>query len=171
MEKERTSFEQLIFHLKQLIFIYRALFTLADHKKQAIIKDDIDEVNKLTMQETKALKPVPELEAGVRQLITQLQRDLGFRPKLKMTVSELITMLVDPEQKQELTVLQNDIIAVSEKLKRANELNQQLIQQSLQYVNFSLDLLVGPEDEEFTYKRPTLQPENQRRTGIYDTRA
>ncbi|MCR8660501.1 flagellar protein FlgN [Paenibacillus endoradicis] len=168
---EQSAFQLLISHLRQLLLIYRALFTLADEKKRAIIENNIELINALTMKETKALKPVPELESSIRAQLTKLQRDLGFRPKLKMTLSEMSKMLVIPEEKQELADVQVAIADISTKLSKANELNQQLIQQSLEYVHFSLDVLCGPPDDEVTYKRPTVNPDVQKRTGIYDTRA
>lgn len=168
---EQSAFQLLISQLRQLLLIYRALFTLADEKKRAIIENNIELINALTMKETKALKPVPELEAVIRTQLTKLQRDLGFRPKLKMTLSEMTKMLVIPEEKQELADIQVAIADISTKLSKANQLNQQLIQQSLEYVHFSLDVLCGPPDEEVTYKRPTMNTDVQKRTGIYDTRA
>lgn len=168
---EQSAFQLLISQLRQLLLIYRALFTLADEKKRAIIENNIELINALTMKETKALKPVPELEAVIRAQLTKLQRDLGFRPKLKMTLSEMTKMLVIPEEKQELADIQVAIADISTKLSKANQLNQQLIQQSLEYVHFSLDVLCGPPDEEVTYKRPTMNTDVQKRTGIYDTRA
>lgn len=168
---EQSAFQLLISQLRQLLLIYRALFTLADEKKGAIIRNEIEVINVVTMKETKALKPVPELEASIRSQLTKLQRDLGFRPKLKMTLSEMSQMLIVPEEKQELAEAQAELADISVKLSKANELNQQLIQQSLEYVHFSLDVLCGPPDDEVTYKRPTLNTDIQKRTGIYDTRA
>jgi len=167
---EQTAFQLLISQLRQLLLIYRALFTLADEKKRAIIHNEIDIINALTMKETKALKPLPELETAIRNQLTKLQRDLGFRPKLKMTLSELSKMLIIPEEKQELAELQVAIEDISTKLSKTNELNQQLILQSLEYVHFSLDVLCGPPDDEVTYKRPAVNTDIQKRAGIYDTR-
>ena len=168
---EQSAFQLMMSQLRQLLLIYRALFTLSDEKKRAIINNEIEQINALTMKETKALKPVPELEAGILTQLTRLQRDLGFRPKLKMTLSEMTKMLVVPEEKQELTDIQAALGDISIKLSKANELNQQLIQQSLEYVHFSLDVLCGPPDDEVTYKRPTVNTDIQRRAGIYDSRA
>ncbi|MFC6334906.1 flagellar protein FlgN [Paenibacillus septentrionalis] len=168
---EQTTFQQLIQQLKQLLLIYRALFTLADEKKAAIIANDIEAINMITMKESKALKPVPELENGIRALLTKLQRELGFRPKLKMMLSEMVQLIIDPNQKQELSELQSDLAQVADRLKGANEHNQQLIQLSLDYVHFSLDVICGPPEDEVTYKRPSPGNDTQRRTGLYDTRA
>jgi len=167
---EATTFQQLVQQLQQLLLIYRALFTFADEKKNAIVQNDVESINMITMKETKALKPVSELEASTRTLMTKLQRELGFRPKLKMTLSEMVQLLVDPKHKQELAELQTDLAHMSERLKQANEHNQQLIQLSLEYVHFSLDAICGPEEDEVTYKRPSPSTDVQRRTGIYDTR-
>lgn len=167
---EQSTFSLLIQQLKQLLLIYRALFTFAEEKKQAIIKNHIETINMITMKESKAMKPVPDLESSARTLLTKLQRELGFRPKLKMTLSEMVQLLTDPKQKQELSQVQNDLASVSDKLKQSNAHNQQLIQLSLEYVNFSLDAICGPPEDEVTYQRPTQSNQVQKRTGIYDRR-
>jgi len=167
---EQSTFSLLIQQLKHLLLIYRALFTFADEKKAAIINNDIELINMITMKETKAMKPVPELESGIRSLITKLQRELGFRPKLKMTLPEMVQLLTDPEQKKELAHTQQEIAGIADKLKQANAHNQELIKLSLEYVNFSLDVICGPPEDEVTYKRPTQSYDSQKRTGIYDRR-
>lgn len=166
--EQQSSLQQLIYLLNKIILTYRALFTIADQKREAIIANQIEEVNKLSLQETKMLKPVPDMEKEVRQMLTAIQRELGFRPKLKMSLTELIKLLVDPEQKKTLTEVSEELVSISSKLKSVNELNYQLIQQSLEYVNFSLDVLVGPEEEEYTYKKPQQPLEQVKRSNLYD---
>lgn len=167
-QQQQSSFQMLISLLSKIILTYRALYTVADQKKAAIIANDIEDVNRLSLQETKMLKPVPDMEKEVRQLLTAIQRELGFRPKLKMSLDELITLLIEPEQKQLLQETGEELVDISNKLKAANELNYHLTQQSLEYVNFSLDVLVGPEEEEYTYKKPMQQQEPLKRSSLYD---
>jgi len=166
--EQQSSLQLLLSLLQKIILTYRALLTVADQKKAAIIANLIDEVNKLSIQESKLMKPIPDMEKEVRKLLTSIQRELGFRPKLKMDLSELVTLIIEPEQKQQLTEVSQELTSVSNKLKAANELNYQLIQQSLEYVNFSLDVLVGPEEEEYTYKRPVQQQDTIKRSNLYD---
>lgn len=166
--EQQSTFTILVSLLNKLILTYRALFTVANQKKDALIANQIDEVNKLSIQETKILKPIPDMEKEVRQLLTSIQRELGFRPKLKMGLTELLTLLIDPNEKEILKNLNIELIEITDKLRAANELNYQLIQQSLDYVNFSLDVLVGPEEEEYTYKKPTIQQETSKRSNLYD---
>lgn len=165
---QQSSLTKLMSFLNKLIITYRALFTVANQKKDALIANEIEEVNKLSLQETKILKPVPDMEKEVRQLLTSIQRELGFRPKLKMGLTELVTLLIEPSDKQELENVNNQLVEIAKKLREANELNYQLIQQSLDYVNFSLDVLAGPEEEEYTYKKPTIQQETSKRLSLYD---
>lgn len=167
---EQSIFRELLDRLQQLLAIYQELVLVAQDKKTSIIQNQIEEINIATMKETKLIKPVPELETGIRAHMTKLQRELGFRPKLKMTLSELAQLLTNPDEKQLITNVHRELGSVSGELQRANELNQQLIQQSLQYVHFSLDVLCGPEEEELTYKRPTMNQEPLKRTGIYDAK-
>jgi len=167
---EQTLFRQLFDQLMNLLAIYKELVLVAGDKKESIIHNRIEEVNIATMKETKLIKPIPELETSIRGNMTKLQRELGFRPKLKMTLTELTQLLTNPAEKQLITHAQQQLEHFSLELKRANELNQQLVQQSLQYVHFSLDVLCGPEEDEMTYKKPTMKQEPVKRTGIYNAK-
>ncbi|MNY67586.1 hypothetical protein D3C86_2052050 [compost metagenome] len=56
------------------------------------------------------------------------------------------------------------------RLKKANELNQKLIEQSLTFIDYSLDLLVGRPNQEFTYHHPADKGYTSNRSGLFDAR-
>jgi len=168
---EQSTFQKLMDHLMQMLITYEQLLSLAQEKKVSIIHNRIEEVNSATMKESKLIKPIPELETALRGYMTSIQREFGFRPKLTLTLSELVKLITNPEEKLLLIDTQKKLANVTAELQRVNELNQQLIQQALEYVNFSLDVLCGPEEEEVTYQRPSYQQQQpKKRTGIYDTK-
>ncbi len=165
------AFRELVDTLESMLQIYNTLYHISTQKKEHIIHNQITELTTCMSQETKLLKLITEYEATVRSASVRLQRELGVRPKLKITLSEIGKMVFNPNDKQELTKLQGELVTVVDKLKKANELNQQLLQQSIEYVGFSLDVMYGAPDEEVVYKKPTLQPQGQKRTGLFDTLA
>ncbi len=168
---ELSAFRELIETLESMLHIYKALGVIALEKKDHIIQNRVTELTSCTAKETKLLKEISELDAAVRSASIRLQRDLGFRPKIKMTLTELGKLVFQADEKQELAALQTELAEAADRLRKANELNQQLLQQSIEFVSFSLDVMYGAPDEEVVYKKPTLQPQGQKRNGLFDTRA
>src|SRR5690606_25996773 len=127
---------------------YKALLKIALQKKDHIVQNEITDLTACISQESKLLKLISEHETTVRSVSVRLQRELGVRPKLKITLSEIGKMVFNPNDKQELAKLQSELALVVDQLKKANELNQQLLQQSIEFVGFSLDVMYGAPDEE-----------------------
>ncbi len=161
---------ELVHTLESMQQMYEALRTIAQQKKDHIMKNEIQDLTACMAQETKLLKSLTEHEAAVKSASTRIQRDLGLRPKLKIALSEIIKLISNPTDKQELMRLQAGIVNNADLLRKENELNQQLILQSLDYVNFSLDVMYGEPEEEVVYKKPNITPDSVKRSAQFDTR-
>ena len=88
----------------------------------------------------------------------------------EMTLSKCI----EQTSNEEKTTLENLKIELEEgvkRLKAQNELNQQLLEQSLQFVNLSLDMLL-PEIDAFNYDRPNHEQDiTGEKRSIFDSKA
>lgn len=80
------------------------------------------------------------------------------------TISDCITY-ANGKEKQKLQQLKNDLEKEINELSNRNKLNQELLIQSLQFVNLSLDLFM-PEIDAYNYERPgqTSQPYGEGRS-------
>ncbi|MFX3631592.1 MAG: flagellar protein FlgN [Candidatus Pristimantibacillus sp.] len=165
------AFRELVQSLEEMLMLYQTLYELGLKKKDQIIKNEMNEMTASLSKESKLLKLMNENENARRAIVIQIQRDLGFRPRLHVTLSDISKMVTNPDDKQEITKLQQELNVVVTNLRKLNELNQQLIQQSIEFVEFSLDTMFGAPDEEVVYKNPALQPQGSKRTGLFDTRA
>ena len=56
-----------------------------------------------------------------------------------------------PENKEELMRLREDILSITKKINEKNKLNEKLIKNSLDYINFSVGLITGTGSEPLTY--------------------
>jgi flagellar biosynthesis/type III secretory pathway chaperone len=166
-----SAFRELIETLGSMLELYKALNSIAIRKKDQIIHNNIQELTASQLQESKLLKLLAECEPNARSAMIKVQRDLGVRPKLKITLTEIGKMIYNPSDRQELTRYREELDQVLTDLRSRNGLNQQLLQQAMEYNEFSLDVMFGAPDEEVVYKKPTLQPQSQRRTGKFDIRS
>lgn len=164
------SIPQLIDILGQMTEVHQLLVESGEEKKQAIISNDVKQVNQLVMGESKLVKQVADLEQQRIAICEQFLVAKGYRPSLRITVAELSRLIFNAEEKQALLAAQQRLVEVIGQLKQLNESNQLLLQQSLQFIEYSIDLMAGPDQEDWMYKQPG-QSSGSARAGMFDTRA
>lgn len=155
--------------LENLTELHRPLLELGEQKKQVIIDNDVERLNQIAAQENKWIKRILDLEKHREQATEAFLSKHGHPPVRNMTISELAKLVFNINEKQALLAAQMKLMDIMAKLKSVNELNQSLIEQSLAFINYSLDLLMGPEDDT-VYRNPAQQTSTSNRQGYFDTR-
>lgn len=140
--------------LDNLLNLHTALLTLAGQKKNVLVGGDIDELVRITQQEQKLIKMIGSAEASRIELVTNIYAEKGLPPN-DGSLAELIKLVTSAEEKTRLTGYRDELIRIVTELRDANDLNQQLLEQSLYFVNMSLDLFTDAPEEDFFYKKPT----------------
>jgi hypothetical protein len=102
------------------------------------------------------------------QIQRQLANELSLRPSA-ITISDLLqsSMLKD---KESLRRVQLELVEQTQGLKEVNEFNQQLLQQSLNFVNLNLDLVLGQQDSG-NYTEDTSNEDEQSNRSLFDSKA
>ncbi|MGG2197697.1 flagellar protein FlgN [Paenibacillus validus] len=165
------AFEALIRIMAALNDVHLSLLELAELKKAALIQNDVEALTQIVTKENKWIKQIGELDADRVEAIGQFMIEKNFKPNKRVTVSDLTKIIFDAEDKKKLIEAQRQLLNTIRKLREQNQLNQQLIEHSLAFVNYSLDLIVGPPDDDVLYHRPQHQPSGYKRPGLFDTRA
>ncbi|CAM4375063.1 flagellar protein FlgN [Paenibacillus sp. FSL R5-0527] len=165
------SVQLIIGSLSQMDAQQSALLEMMLQKKQAILDRDFDGLVRILSRESKMLKSIEELE---QQLLTVAQTFLqskGIKSKLNLTITEISRLVFDPEEKRMLMELKEKLEGRLAEVKRVNALNQELIKQNLSFIDFSLNLMIGNEDDDTTYSPPTGQDRKSATRRMFDTRA
>ena len=163
--------ERLIAVLEKLSGIHEELIELADRKRDALVRNQVDEVSAIVNKETKRMREIGEHLQEQQAATVDFFRAKGFQPTREVTVTELSRIVTDPKEKEALLAARNRLAEVIARLQKKNELNQQLIEQSLAFINYSIDVVVGP-DEEPTYQNPAARPYGTgKRSGYFDSKA
>jgi flagellar biosynthesis/type III secretory pathway chaperone len=165
------SVQAVVEAMDRMTEIHGVLLELAEQKKHAIVRNDIDLLNQITHQENKLIKQIEELDRQRTEAIGQALIQRGYRPNPRITVSDLIRLIYKAEDKQALMRSRDELLAAIDKLRAAHSLNQQLIRQSLAFIEYSLDLLIGPPEDEAVYQNPAQHARNVKRIGVFDTKA
>lgn len=164
------SIAKIIDTLQQQHKLYQQLLELEVSKKPLILVNDVVQLNVVTQKE-KILTGQAELLEQNRMLMTaRYFIDIGFRYRSGL-LSDLIKSVSNSEEKQMLMDMHDTLTGVLLELKQVNSLNQQLIQQSLEFIDFSIDLMMDDPNEDVTYQHPMNQMSGYKRKMMYDSRA
>ncbi|HHV99313.1 MAG TPA: flagellar protein FlgN [Clostridiaceae bacterium] len=131
--------DSLVEVLKQQSDIYDYLLAKSKEKTDIIVNGKVDELDKITKLEKTLLSDIAKLERERETLVNKIAGEIGISPE-QATMSELIRRL-DKNETGKLEVLRKRVSEVLKELKRINELNSILIKNSLEYAEFSLNIL------------------------------
>ncbi|MFS0783692.1 flagellar protein FlgN [Bacillus sp. 1P06AnD] len=153
----------LIQHLDTLIKLHASLLKLADQKTDTIKNSDIAKLENLMNEEQKYIKAINQIENERQKAVAQL---MG-QPEASLL--DVVENAEGPE-KEQLSKQRDQLLALTKQLKEANQLNQQLIYTSLQFVNLSLDML-RPRETDFNYQKPAKAGSQQQKRSMFDSKA
>jgi len=157
--------------MERLIELHNIMVSISEQKKRLIIANQVEELAKLLTQETRGIKMIEEEERRRLDAITRFLFSIGITVKGKIATTEIAKLVREPDMKKKLLDTRDRLIKVVDKLKLLNELNERLIEQSLKYINFSIDLIYGPTSDDYIYAKPTPNPYESSKRGVYNYRA
>ncbi|WP_018132178.1 flagellar protein FlgN [Effusibacillus pohliae] len=139
------SIQQLVETVEELLSEHERLLQLAERKKQALIKGDMEALQAVVNEEVQFIRKVEILEERRQEQGRQIAVQYGIRLE-ELTASKLAALEPEPQRAAKIKLLTGRFAKVIGEIKAANELNGQLIRQSLDLVQRSIDLLVDVSD-------------------------
>lgn len=119
--------------------IYQDLLKIAGNKTDILIQGKVDELRTMTEVEQTLVMKVGKLEITRGELTEQIATQMGVEDK-DITISEIIKH-ISGDAKKELKACTQEIVKVIKQLNDISQSNQQLINQSLDYINLSINLI------------------------------
>ena len=133
--------EEMISTLSQEKDLYLALLPIAEEKTKAIVANDLEELQRITDKEQMTVDRVTALERKRAEVINNMGIVLGRKPE-DLTLDELIKVAEkQPKVQEELRELKDVLGKSVRRLADLNERNRVLIQQSLEMIEFNMNLL------------------------------
>ncbi|MES9736703.1 flagellar protein FlgN [Peribacillus frigoritolerans] len=138
----------IIGSLEKLINLHKSFNQLAIRKTAILKANDTEAITALLISEQKHIKAISQTDKERERAVEEFLAANGTagQPASIHTVTEL----TGPEETEVLEMLKAALIDEVAKLKERNGLNQQLIYQSLQFINVSLDML-KPQRQNLNY--------------------
>ncbi|WP_239615865.1 flagellar protein FlgN [Cohnella mopanensis] len=162
--------DKVITVLEQLVEVHEQLIEIATEKRQGIMANDLDVLNRTIKSESKCIQRLSVLDRDRLAASAQLLNENGVKPQGGITLRQLYGVVFDPEQRSRLANLELQLKGHLNELRQRNELNQQLLRQSIDFVQFSIELIVPQADDSYIYKNPTGYSPDSSQAGIYNKR-
>ncbi|HHY74193.1 MAG TPA: flagellar protein FlgN [Bacillus bacterium] len=166
------SAQPLIETLEKILLLHQSLTQLAQQKTEKIKTGDTDALNELLKEEKKHIQVIQKFEAERIQaskiFLSKCNEDFANSVQ-NPTISDCL-QYADSSEQQKLTKIKAELQTQINALSDRNKLNQQLLQQSLQFVNLSLDLLT-PDIDAYNYGRPGQAEQYEEGRSIFNSKA
>lgn len=149
----KENWEKLIALLTEMVDLYRVILQLSRQKSEALIAAKTQDIEAITKKEELLILRVGKLEAARGKLMQQIAARHGFDVE-GLTLSKM-QELTDPDIAEQLGKFAADFDSIMNELAPVNQLNTELIEQALSYVNYNINLLTH------NAAAPTYAPQGQ----------
>ena len=139
--------EKMIEILKKQLEIYEEILKISEDKTDIIVKDKVDELKEMVSREEELVKKFIPLEKERLAIVKEFGSSKGIQGVPK--IPEICEYF--PDHKDELMNLRKSILDITKKISDKNNLNEKLIKNSLDYINFSVGLITGTGTNPVTY--------------------
>lgn len=159
------SEEKMITAMEKLLKLHQSLYALALKKTEIVKTGDIDALNQIIKDEQAHIAAIDKFEKE-RQRLAAVMVPNAEQP----SVADCIKAC-NPPGKETLGRLREALMDLILQIQQRNELNQQMLYQSLQFVNFSINLVV-PQPESMNYgpKASKVKPSGYS-TALFNSKA
>jgi len=163
------SAKQLIELLEKYVKLHKGLLELANKKTEVLKKGDMEALSEMMKEEQKYIAAMKQIEKERILAVEKIISALGHT-QAEPTLTACMELVEEPERRA-LERLRNNLVAVVAELRNINELNQQLLQQSLQFVHMMLGMIM-PQPPEVNYKKPNMSPASYESSpSLFDSKA
>lgn len=157
--------DQLKLVLNEELEVYKKLLDITISKKDIIANNQIKELDQMTKVEQTLILQIGQLEESRETLTSNLKNHFGDQ---ELNMQRLIDHLPE-EDKDFLFDLREDLLKTLTVIDSENKLNKTLIEDSLEYVNFNLELLTGAHNDG-SYENTATEKEVGTRKNLFDVK-
>lgn len=150
--------------------IYNEILKISHDKTGIIVEGRVSDLENLTRKEQALIFRIADLEDKREKIVSKISGQSGQSAKEtpSMSISTISSML--PQGKaQKLNDVFISLSKTLKEIKEANNLNSKLIKNSLDYIDFSINLLTGTEASGSLYSN-SGRPDNSRKRNFLDVK-
>ena len=130
----------LIAIIKEQTVIYTDMLELSAQKKDIVIKNNIEGLREITAKENGLIGRSQRFERKRVELLKDIATVLNKPPEM-VTMEFALEVIGDRPETQEVKDAVYELRTVLNELKGVNDLNKELIQDSLEYIDYSMNII------------------------------
>lgn len=162
--------DKFISVMSQILEEYQALLAISEEKQKKLVAADVDYLVNITKQEEIIVLKINKLEWRRKAAIKELAAayELKGEPQgedFAKTISGL-KKLAGEKDAVRIEEVSGELMGCIEKLKGMNELNTKLIKQSLDFIEFNINILSAASCEQTYTANPKESSEQTKRRAI-----
>lgn len=161
------SVQLIIEKLDELTGIHQQLIVLSKEKTVTVKEGNVEKLQAILVKERKIVRQLEQAEENRQKEVESWFSAIG-NTKEEATITNLLSQLVEEEEKRLLEASAVRLTEAVVTLKQQEQLNIALIQQSMQFVQLSLDLL-SPSLTNMNYGKEQKHPPINR--SVFDSKA
>lgn len=147
--------------------IYNDLLALSRNKSKVIIEGKVKELDNITKIEQGMIVEIGKLENNRIEVSSNVFRELGLQPT--STMADIADSL-ESDMKNKFTSVREQIAKVLEELSSVNKHNGKLIMQSLEYIEFNINMVSGASANDNTYDANVTSRGNTQNKKLFDVK-
>lgn len=133
--------EELIDTLEAEEKLYEELLPVVEQKAQIIIKNDLEQLQCITTAEQDFVDKITNMEHNRNKIISNIAIVMNRKVE-DLNLKAIITMLEkQPAQQEQLSKLHDSLLQKLGRLKELNMQNKVLLEQSLEMIEFSMNIM------------------------------
>ncbi len=130
----------LIDNLQEQKQYYTELVLIAKEKRNVIIANDLENLNKFTTVENMLISKNNRVDEKISEVISDIGIVLNL-DESQLNISSIVEAINSNDDKVTLTNLSKDLIALVTDLKKYNNINRELINTAIDYIDFSMNVI------------------------------
>lgn len=158
------SVAPIIQSIHKLIGIHKSLIDLSEQKTTIVTKGSIVKLQSILTQERQTVQMLNKTEKNRQQAVEEWCMR-NHVPTDHMTMTHMLNVLDTGEERDLLEQTTTELTQLLTDLKQQEQLNQSLIQQSMQFVQLSLDMM-QPTIKNMNYGN---QNKNRSKRSVFDS--
>lgn len=159
-----SKFLELSNDLEAILNLYQKLIEISGQKQKELVNGNMEEIDRLNKEEEILVFQASRLETERFRRARELAAYYELPENAKL--GELLEKAPPPE-KEKLTVLLKKLLETIGEIDKINRENTALIQQSLKFINFTIDVL-SQSDPSVTYSSGDNERKSENRSILLD---
>jgi len=164
--------DELILVLTQENNEYKDLVLLSHEKTQVIVKGDIEKLQQITDVEQNYITKLNKLEKKRTEVINDIATVLCKNPD-ELTVKAIADLLSgQPQEREKLCAIHDELKMTLNNMVTVNDLNKNLVNQSLEMIEFDMNLVksIYQEPETANYSKNAYNTSSSTGAGMFDAK-